>query len=161
MRKFLAILLTVLLIGTLSFAAFAKGTPESPTEAAPEDYPSPTSTPVVLIIYPDHSQVQIPVDTEVPGYTNVPLSEIEALTITGNYSVVEGEEEGTYTIIAHSDLVLTLANTPTEPSDTSPVSPPTGAAPEQNEINYWLFAAIVLVALTGIFFAAKKLNKNQ
>ena len=56
---------------------------------------------------------------------------------------------------------MTLANTPTEPSDTSPVSPPTGAAPEQNEINYWLFAAIVLVALTGIFFAAKKLNKNQ
>ena len=32
MRKFLAILLTVLLIGTVSFAVFAKGTPESPTQ---------------------------------------------------------------------------------------------------------------------------------
>ena len=166
MRKFLALLMAVLLLGTLSFAAFAKGQPDRPddtTEAPVEsttDYPSPTTVPVVTVIYPDNSRTTIPINTAVPGFVNVPREQIDILIITGQFTVVPGEDDGMFTLIANSDLSLRLPDTPTEPSDTSPVSPPTGA-PSSNTGHFWLIAVIVLAAVFGVAFTAKKFIKTR
>jgi len=153
MRKLAALLLVVLLLGSLATVAFA------------EDDPSKTIDPKykVEIIY----DFEVPEDggtytvkeneefvfspKEKDGYT------FDRYEIEGEYELVS-KDGNTWTIIPKSDLIIHVKYkgvTPEpKPTDDKPVSPGTG-------VNTVLIAAVILVGLCGVVLAGKKLAKNH
>lgn len=153
MRKVLALLLTVLLIGSLATAVFA------------EDDPSKTANPEyeIDIIYefkvPEYGDTTIVKEDE--EYILKPRDKdgyiFDHYEIEGTYEIIS-KDGNTWTIVAHSSLtihVMYKGVTPKpNPQDNKPVSPSTG-------VNTVLYSVMILLGLFGIAFATRKLVKTH
>lgn len=154
MRKVFALLLTVLLLGSLATFAFA-------SDGNPSQVIVPKFS--IEIIYDfetpeDGGTVTVDQGTE---YTLTPKEkegyEFEDYVITGEYTLVS-KDGSTWVIIALSDLVIHVKYkdvTPTpKPIDDNPVSPRTG-------VNVVLYTAMILLGLFGVAYVTRKLVKTH
>ncbi len=153
MKKALALLLAVFLLGSLATVCYA-GDFSGDSQAVDPEYK-------VHVIY----DFQIPEDggtVEVkPGNTVVITPKdkdgyiFDHYDITGDYEIVS-KDGNSWTIMPKSSLTIHVkykgVNPP--PNDDKPVSPSTGA-------NVPLYAALVLFGLCGVVVATRKLVKNH
>lgn len=161
MRKFVSILLVILMLSTLCVCVFADTDPiVSPT--APQEWL------VEFVDYgqgepPSISNDQVP-DGETVRYEvdpNSPYSFIH-FQIQGDYVLVEGSLNGPYIVVRpHSDLVIQAiyedVPVTTSPSDTSDDGPQTGFDP------LWLTIAFVVLAAcaVAVIFVVKRMAKRE
>lgn len=157
MRKFLSILMTVLLLGSLSICAFAA--------------PSPTDAPIFNIVYysyEDGTQQQIAIDPVENGETvqiTANTSGDRAFTgfaIQGQYELVSGTlTDATIVIRPLSDLVITANYENTTPSTNTPVDNGS-TSPQTGDSMLILFVALAVVfGAAGCVVATKRLRAKE
>ncbi|MBR6414098.1 MAG: hypothetical protein IKS21_05745 [Oscillospiraceae bacterium] len=171
MRKALALLMAVLLLGSLATAVFANN--------SPTNNPSPTGTPEIIV------EIYYHYDPQNPEYGGtVVLHEGDEYIITpkekDGYEYTHYEFEGEYEVVSKdgstwvirplTDLVIHVfykggneipsdssgSSTPTKPTghDPNPDSPPTGD-------NTAMILVIMLVGLCGVVLAIRKIIRNH
>lgn len=154
MRKVFALLLAVLLLGSLATVCFATDDLPS-TVVVPEfnvhiifdfDIPEDGGTEVVK-----EGGQYVFSPREKDGYT------FDHYEITGSYEIVS-KDGNTWTIVPLTSLVIHVKYkgvTPQDkPTDDKPTSPSTG-------MNTALYAALILFGLCGVVVAGRKLVKNH
>lgn len=153
MRKVFALLLTVLLLGSLATMVFASD--DDPSAVAVPKFTIEIhfdfETPVVETVVVEDGTEYTLTPKEKDGY------EFEGYEISGEYEI-KSKDGNTWVIIPKSDLVIHVKYkgvTPEpKPEDDKPVSPRTG-------VNTVLFAAMILVGLFGVVVATRKLVKTH
>lgn len=160
MRKFFALILAVLILGSLATVAFASDTGDSPV-GKPEfkieiyyDFETPELGGTVIITGPegsDHSDPYILTPKEKEGY------EFDTYVIEGDYEIVSKDGDK-WTIIAHGNLVVHVkykgVETKPTPHDDKPVSPNTGD-------NTMMFILVMALGICGVVLASRKLLRNR
>lgn len=155
MRKVIALLLAVLLLGSLATVCFADDYEGGSVVVVPKftvhiiyDFPVPEDGGTTEI--PQGNQYVItPKDKE--GFT------FEGYEITGEYEIIS-KDGNKWTIVPLSDLTIHVkyknVKPEDKPVDDKPVSPSTG-------FNTVLFGALILFGLCGVAVATRKLVKNH
>lgn len=154
MRKFLAIFLSVLMLGMLCAVVFA------------DDNPSPTGGEEHLIDYTtyengdgDSSNYTV-IDGDTIRFDVNPDSDLDftGFDITGDYELIEGSLDGPYIIIRPLGDLVVIANYDNRATDatkdTGNNGPQTGV-----EINPWLIGGIAAVVV-GVTFAIVAIVKK-
>lgn len=155
MRKLIALLLAVLLLGSLAAVCFADEYEGGSVVVVPKytvhiiyDFPIPEDGGTTEI--PQGNQYVI-TPKEKEGFT------FEGYEITGEYTIVS-KDGNKWTIIPLSDLTIHVkyknVKPEDKPVDDKPVSPGTG-------FNTVLFGALILFGLCGVAVATRKLVKNH
>lgn len=162
MRKYLAVLLAVLMLSALCVSVFAGNDPIVSPTTKPEylvdvhDYADGTPPVVSRETVPVGDTIRFDVDPNSPY-------EFDCFTINGEYTIVEGSLDGPYIVIKPaSDLVVTAkykgVPIETNPSDTSSESEQFGA-----DIT-WIaiaFAVLVVCAVAAVFVAKRYAKKEN
>lgn len=152
MRKVFALLLTVLLLGSLATMVFAGDDPSA--VAVPKytidiyyDFETPEQETVVV----DEGKTITITPKDKDGY------EFDTYEISGEYEIVSKDGKS-WVILPKSDLVIHVKYkgvTPEpKPEDDKPVSPRTG-------VNPMIYAGLILFGLCGVVVATRKLVKNH
>lgn len=153
MRKVLALLLAVLLLGALATVCFADEYTGNSQAVDPEykvhiiyDFAVPEDGGTVEV-KPGNSVVISPKEKD--GYI------FDHYEITGEYEIIS-KDGNSWTIVPKSSLTIHVKykGVNPKPVDDKPVSPPTG-------VNTVLYAALILFGLCGVVFATRKLIKNH
>lgn len=151
MRKLFALLLAVLMLGSLATMVFAKDSPVGKPEFEIEielDLDNPTPGGKVTVKEGDE-YILIPPNK--PGY------EFDTFIIEGDYELVSKDKDK-WVIIPKGNLKVHVKYknvTPKpSPSDNKPVSPNTGD-------NMLMIALVMAVGLCGVVLAVRKLVRNH
>ena len=162
MRKYLAVLLAVLMLSALCVSVFAGNDP----------IVSPTTNPEYLVEvddYADGAPPKVSSETVPVGGTirfdsdpNSPYKFV-GFTIDCEYTIVEGSLDGPYIVIMPASDIVVIAEyegvpIETNPSDTSSDSPQFGA-----DIT-WIaiaFAVLVVCAVAAVFVAKRYAKKEN
>ena len=151
MRKVIALLLTVLLLGSLATAVFA-----APSVVAPVEF----EIEIILDLDPPEDGGKVTVK-EGEEYVLTPPEkegyEFDKYVIEGEYEIVKKDGDK-WTIIPKSDLVIHVKYKGVEPKpvphDDKPVSPSTGD-------NSLFLGILMVVGLCGVVLATRKLVKTH
>lgn len=162
MRKYLAVLLAVLMLSALCVSVFAGNDP----------IVSPTTKPEYLVEFDDYvhgtppavSNVTVPVGDTI-RFDSDPTSPYKfvGFTIDGEYTIVEGSLDGPYIVIMPASDIVVIAEYEgvpivTTPSDTGHDGPQTGA------VITWIaiaFAVLVVCAVAAVIIAKRFVKKEN
>lgn len=162
MRKFLAVLLAVLMLSALCVSVFAGDDP----------IVSPTTKPEYLVEFDDYfhgtppavSNETVPVGDTI-RFDSDPTSPYKfvGFIISGEYTIVEGSLDGPYIVIKPASDIVVIAEYEgvpivTTPSDTSHDGPQTGS-----DIT-WIaiaFAVLVVCAVAAVIIAKRFVKKEN